>query len=266
MTWYDVIFTRDIPESLRVVIFGTPHLVWILICVVTTVMVYSLVARIGRQSKERAWRVTYWLGLACFPGWLVPVLFMCTFDTGDRWILNIPLHLCSASCLILPVAVLRRSKLLLNFSYGLGMPGAIMAIVTPGELYTHLAYVSIFYVFFNLTHLMIALVPLTAIAGGNLRPEWRYYPGTVAIGAALMVIVYPINKLLGTNYFFVNWPEPGSILELFAGFAGNPGYVFVLAVFAFSVVALLFALSSAIFRVKDRLSRSDATSVSLALA
>ena len=42
---------------------------------------------------------------------------------------------------------------------------------------------------------------------------------------AVAAVMYVFNKLAGTNYFFLNSPAPGSPLEWFARFLGNPGYI-----------------------------------------
>ena len=40
----------------------------------------------------------------------------------------------------------------------------------------------------------------------------------------IAVTVYVFDRLMGTNYMFLNWPLPGSPLEWFA-FLGRPGYL-----------------------------------------
>ena len=41
---------------------------------------------------------------------------------------------------------------------------------------------------------------------------------------AIAIPVYVFDVLTNTNYLFLNWPSPGSPLELFA-FLGRPGYL-----------------------------------------
>ena len=62
------------------------------------------------------------------------------------------------------------------------------------------------------------------VAGGELRPDTRRAPACLGIMLLIAVPVYVFDRLMGTNYMFLNWPLPGSPLEWFA-FLGRPGYL-----------------------------------------
>jgi uncharacterized membrane protein YwaF len=77
----------------------------------------------------------------------------------------------------------------------------------------------------------------------------------VGLGVVLMGIAYPVNKLTGANYFFVNWPERGTILETFGSVLGRSMHLPVLMVVAAAVMATMFALYSAVTALTRRSSK-----------
>jgi uncharacterized membrane protein YwaF len=137
----------------------------------------------------------------------------------------------------------------MNYAYSLCLPGSVAALIFPGEVYRHLSTYSVHFFLYNFSHVAIVVGCLMPIALGFFRPQWRYYLSSVGIGAALMGIAYPINKVLGSNYFFVNWPERGTILESFADIAGRSMYIPVLITVAATVIAILFAIWTLIAKI-----------------
>jgi hypothetical integral membrane protein (TIGR02206 family) len=238
---FDIMFTRQISPQWRWS-FGDPaHLTYIVLCLVGAVWALRALSRASRRRGEQAMR---WLAGAVFTMWIIPPLLMCLTDTGERWIDHLPLHLCSSACVLIPIGLTTRNQVLLNYAFGLSFPGAVAAILTPGEVFRSLSWAGFHYFLFNFSHLLLIVAGLGAIAVGWFRPSWRRYPAVLGIGLALMVVDYPINKWLGSNYMFVNWAEPGTVLETFADVAGTPGYVGLLVVFGAVVVALLYAVWS----------------------
>jgi hypothetical integral membrane protein (TIGR02206 family) len=234
---FDILFNRSIPEDMRWTWGDAAHIIYMVLTLAGTVLFLRWVSGLDDARAEKVMRN---LSIAVFFGWVIPPLLQVTTDTGERLINHLPLHLCSSACIIIPIALRTKNQVLLNYIYGLAFPGAIAAILTPGEMYRYLASVGAHYFLFNLTHWIIIVACLTPLVRGITQVEWRYYPSTVGIGLALMVVDFPLNKWLGTNFMFVNWAEPGTILETFQDLAGPFGYVLVLAAFGAVVVALLY--------------------------
>ena len=65
---------------------------------------------------------------------------------------------------------------------------------------------------------------LVSQAQQTIRPDTRRAPACLGIMLLIAVPVYVFDRLMGTNYMFLNWPLPGSPLEWFA-FLGRPGYL-----------------------------------------
>ena len=117
---------------------------------------------------------------------------------------------------------LRGGELTGQFLYAFCMPGAVCALLFPDwSAYPafHFMSVSSFAL-----HILLVGYTLMLVAGGELRPDTRRAPACLGIMLLIAVPVYVFDRLMGTNYMFLNWPLPGSPLEWFA-FLGRPGYL-----------------------------------------
>ncbi|MDR0849313.1 MAG: YwaF family protein [Propionibacteriaceae bacterium] len=244
---FNILFTQQVPESTLWTPWDPMQWVYLVLGILGIVLVLRWMTHVAPEKQSR---VVAFVAAVVFSMWIIPPVLQCITDTGERWIDHIPLHLCSSACILIPIGLLARNKPLMNYAYGLCLAGAVAAVVFPGELYRRLSTYSFHFFLFNFSHMCIIVACLAPIALGFFRPQWRYYLSSVGIGIALMGIAYPINKVLGSNYFFVNWPEKGTILESFANIAGRAMYIPVLIVVAGIVIALLFAIWTVITRVR----------------
>lgn len=142
---------------------------------------------------------------------------------GAFSVYQLPLHLCGLAVFFTLAHALRPGALLGNFLYGVCMPGAVFALLFPDwTAYPIWSFRSLTAL---LVHTLLAAYPLALVAGGTLRPDGRLLPRCFALLLALAAAVYGFDRLLGANYMFLLSPAPGSPLEWFAGFLGNPGYL-----------------------------------------
>ncbi|MDR1633895.1 MAG: YwaF family protein [Bifidobacteriaceae bacterium] len=242
--WFDLLFTRDAPRSTLWVWGNAAHWVYLTFGLVVTVWAVWALTKVRPESQNR---VIKWLAWSVFSIWIVPPALMCLTDTGEEWIAHLPLHLCTSAAILVPIGLLKRNQVLLNFGFGLALPSAVAALVFPGEMFRYLSSYSVHYFLHNIGHVLPVIACLAPIAMGWWRPSWRYYPATVGLGVALMAVAYVANKLLvKTNYFFVNWPERGTILESFGSVFGRQMYLPVLVVVAAMVIAVMFGIWSAV--------------------
>ncbi|MDR1514022.1 MAG: TIGR02206 family membrane protein [Propionibacteriaceae bacterium] len=246
---FDVLFTRDVSPELRWTWGDAAH--WVYMVASLVVVVFAL-RYLKRLPEDRHRKAILWLAGLAFSMWIIPPVILCVTDTGERWIEHLPLHLCSAACIIIPIGLLTRNKTVLGYVYGLCFPGAVMAIVTPGAMYRSLSYLGFHYWMYNVSHVILIVAGLAPIAMGWYKPSWRQYLPASGIGTAWLIVDYPINKLLDTNYLFVNIPEPGTPIAAMADLAGVPGYIGILAALAYTVIAALFAAWSLIAWVARR--------------
>lgn len=142
---------------------------------------------------------------------------------GAYTVYYLPLHLCGLAVFFTLGHALRPNALIGNFLYSTCMPGAVFALLFPDwTAYPIWSYHSLVAL---AVHALLAAYPLMLLAGGALRPEARWLPRCFALLLALAAAVYGFDRLVGANYMFLLAPAPGSPLEWFAGFLGNPGYL-----------------------------------------
>lgn len=142
--------------------------------------------------------------------------------SGNYTIGRLPLHLCAMAVYISFFHALRGGRLLGQFLYAFCMPGAAAALLFPDWSYypaLHFMTVSSF-----VLHILVFCYVLMQVSGGDIRPEGKNLPQCLGVMLAIAIPVYVFDVLTNTNYLFLNWPSPGSPLELFA-FLGRPGYI-----------------------------------------
>ncbi|MBR4081530.1 MAG: TIGR02206 family membrane protein [Clostridia bacterium] len=149
------------------------------------------------------------------------------------WRTGLPLHLCSAAGLLLPVMLLTGSRAAWHVTLFLGLPGGVLATVFPSILTTPYPYLT--RLSFHVLHGCLAAAPLLPLCMG-LRPSPL---GALQAGAFLTVlamIAAAVNHLTGSNYLFLNLPAPGTPLALLAR-GGVNAYRLHLAGIAAAVLA-----------------------------
>ena len=152
---------------------------------------------------------------------------------------NLPLHLCSMStviCCFLPF--IKKQKKWFEFVYYTGILGGCMAILTPqiNQFDGHISE----YVNYYSSHSLIILIPLYMYIyqGGQLtRLSWLRLFFNMTI---LVILVMPINFIIGSNYMYVA-ELPGVDNPLLIG--GWPYYILFGLVFVLLLAYLLYIIT-----------------------
>ncbi len=139
------------------------------------------------------------------------------------WGYTLPLHLCSLMCIILPIMTITRSRLLIEYSYAMGLAPAFMTLLTP-DVYFYPSF-SFIYIQSMLIHGVICFIPIFMVLGMGFRPDIKSLPKTIAMLVVFALMVIPINIATNGNYFFLRYPAPGSPMEVFAKYVGSPWYL-----------------------------------------
>lgn len=242
MTLFELFFTTHIPDALRYRSFTAPHLA-LLAAVCAGILTAAYVCGRLRASGRR--RI-----LLCFT-WALPCVYALRFTMFallDYYVEpqmglldRLPFHLCAMNAIVMPLAVVRKNKLLLNYMYAIAMPAAVAAMLTPAmSYYGNYFYFSWQLVFFFLDHGLMVLVPILAIRTGLFRPDVRTLPRVLGLFGAYAACMYLLNKLLDQNFLFLNYPDEGTVMAYFARYLGNPGYLLPLAALAAVVICLMY--------------------------
>ena len=189
--------------------------------------------------------------LLVFFTWALPCVYMLRFtvfllldlfvEPQMSLLDRLPFHLCSLNAIIMPIGIMSKNKILLNYMYAISLPGAAAAMLTPAmSYYGRYFYLSWQVVFFYLDHAIIVIIPILAVVCRVFRPDVKYLPRVMMLFLPYTAAIYIANKCLGENWLFLNYPDEGTVMAFFAGFLGNPGYLFALAALTAVIVLCMY--------------------------
>ena len=119
------------------------------------------------------------------------------------------------------------------------MPGALFALITPDI--GNATALSFYFLHLMAAHTLIVLIPLYMVSCGFFRPDYRWLPGVTLMLLVTMTPALLLNRLLGSNYFFINGPVKGTLTEQLAGWVGEDAYLLPMAALLAAVWAILYA-------------------------
>ena len=141
---------------------------------------------------------------------------------GFNWWGELPLQLCNINMILIPVAVLKKSRPLMSFCFFIAPLGALMALLMPGNGFDGYSLLLPRMLGYYGTHFMIVIEGLALATFGFFRPRLRDLPRTVLTILAIAFCIFLINLLLRwsglhpkANYFFSVETEGNFLLEIF---------------------------------------------------
>ncbi|MEJ8547959.1 TIGR02206 family membrane protein [Brevibacillus borstelensis] len=164
---------------------------------------------------------------------------------------TLPLQLCSISLLFCIAMLVRKSYRIYEFTYFLGLGGALQAMLTP-ELFYPFPHFRFFHFFLAHAAIILACLYMTWVA--EFRPTIRSYWKALAVLNLLLPIVLIANRMTGGNYMFVSQkPANPSLLDYLGPY---PWYILSLE----GVAALLFFLLYLPFYAQTKTERNPSQS------
>jgi len=143
---------------------------------------------------------------------------------GFNWWGELPLQLCNINMILIPIAVLKKSRPLMSFCFFLGPLGALMALIMPSLGFDGYSLLLPRMLGYYGTHFMVLIEGLAIVTFGFYRPKFRDLPLTVLAALLISFCIFLFNMLLRwtqlhpqANYFFSVETEGNFLLELFYG-------------------------------------------------
>ena len=182
---------------------------------------------------------------------------------GFNWWGELPLQLCNINMLLIPVAVLKKNRAMMSFSFFVGPLGALMALIMPGNGFDGYSLLLPRMLGYYGTHFMIFIEGLALACFGLYRPRLRDLPRTVLTILLISLTVFVIDLLLRwsglhpkANYFFAVETEGNFLLERFHRLLPYP-YLFLMPSLLILLpymllVTLPFELADRVRRKKDQ--------------
>lgn len=214
--------------------FGIEHSSWLL-----AMTIAGIIAAVSYRRLTRSKQILF---LKIFASCIVfseVARQMIYLLQGAYRIEYLPLHLCAVTELFCFLYAFRQDSVSREFLYWLGLPGALSALLFADWLWFPLWNFQSIQSFF--VHGAMSVFAILLLVSGESKPSLKGWPPTFAIATIFALPLFFLNKLWGTNFFFLNTPSPGSPLVIFEKIAGNPGYIGLLLVLVL-VVWILMAL------------------------
>ena len=141
---------------------------------------------------------------------------------GFNWWGELPLHMCNVNMLIIPIAVWRKNRALMSFSFYTGTLGATMALLMPSMGFAGYPIFMPRMLGFWGTHFMVLIEAIAIVAYGLYRPRFKDIPKTILTVVIVTFCIFLIDVFIRTtglnpraNYFFAMETEGNPVLEIF---------------------------------------------------
>lgn len=230
-------FESDLPSGIGVETFSSAH---VGVLSLSAIIIFCIIQLYRKQTVFGQRRIKMTIAalliMLYFSRWIWCAIFA---DLSFFMSMLLPLHLCSVSAVMGAAAVFSNNRLLKEFSYGIGLPGALTAMANP-NLGPYPLF-SFFFVEYNLTHILLILLPLLYVFGDGFRPDAKSLPESICLGAPFVILAVCVNRSIGSNYMFLNRIEKGTVLVLFDEWLGTPGYLIAVLGSIVIVWAILYA-------------------------
>lgn len=163
------------------------------------------------------------------------ILYLAGKGSGEfTWWGELPFHLCNINLILIPIAVMTRSRPLSAFCFFLAPLGALMAILMPGIGFDGYSLLLPRMWGYYITHYMILIGGLALCTFGLFKPEFSDIIPGMLMTYAVALFAFAVSALLRVsgvfpyaNYFFTFDPEGNPILELFRSWIPLP-YLYLL--------------------------------------
>ncbi len=159
-----------------------------------------------------------------------------------------PLHLCAVTEFACFYYAFRRDAISREFMYWIGLPGSLAALLFPDWLQIPLWNFQSIHSFG--IHGAMTIFAVLLLAGGESRPRIKGAVWTLGIMSVIALPLFFLNKIWNTNFFFLNYPSPGSPLTILQDIAGNPGYIALLVVLVLVIWIFMYLPWGISYRLK----------------
>lgn len=167
-----------------------------------------------------------------------------------EWSDLLSLHICHIDLILLVICLIKPNMALFSFCFLIGIPMALSVALFPGR--NHPAPGTARAVLFIMSHAMLVVGALYLSITERMKPTLRMY-GLIALFANIcLILVYFINRSLGTNFLYIMAAPEGTVLVSFEKFLGWPGYILTLDALALFLMLLMFGLGQILSKASER--------------
>jgi hypothetical integral membrane protein (TIGR02206 family) len=159
------------------------------------------------------------------------------YFTG-QWTIQtmLPLHLCSVLVWLGAYMLVTQSYTIYEFSYFLGIAGALQALLTPDVGIYGFPHFRFFQTMISHGAIILSAIYMTIVEG--YRPTWKSVIRVMVWMNVYMVVIGIVNWLIGSNYLFIaHKPETASLIDVLGPW---PWYILSLEAIGLVLCLLLY--------------------------
>lgn len=222
----------QMPEGVGFKLYDTTHLLWlglfVLLCVVS-VIVYRKLGTKQRNIMRIAIAVTV-IAMETIKNCVAAAI-------GDFGIGHLPFHLCGINVLLVTFCIFKRVRTVENFLYYIGIPGAMLALLTPD--WTNMPCNNFFHIHSFVIHMFLVLYPFVLVAGGDLIPDLKSMPKCILLLIGFAIPALILNIIFDQNFMFLMNTAGIGFLQIFEDIFGAHQWAFSILL---PIIMLIMAL------------------------
>lgn len=207
------------PEGVGFKLYDLTHILWLsffaLLCTVSVIIYRKL------NTKHRN---IMRIGIAVTVITLETAKNIVAFAVGDFGIGHMPFHLCGINVLLVTFCIFKRSKTVENFLYYIGIPGAMLALLTPD--WVKMPCLNYFHIHSFVIHMFLVLYPFVLVASGDLKPDFKSMPKCILLLIGFAIPALILNLIFDTNFMFLMDTAGIGFLQMFKDIFGAHQWAF----------------------------------------
>ncbi len=226
--------------------FGAAHNIALLLIVLLNVLLIWRVKGALERTKRTVAYVMAGFLWANEIGW-----HLWNALTG-QWTIQtmLPLHVCSLLVWTGALMLVTRNYSIYEFSYFMGIGGALQALLTPDLGIYGYPHFRFFQTYISHGLIITSAIYMTIVEG--FRPTWKSLLRVFVWMNIYMAVVFVVNMLIGSNYLFIaHKPPTASLLDLLPAW---PWYIAWEEVIGIVICLILYMP----FAIKDRRAKAKA--------
>ena len=225
------LYKTELPENGGFELFGACHVLWLIVIGIFSYWLGRFLSFVPRKKKERIYHI---LGMVLVGIALCRDIVLVVIDHFEPE--AYPLHLCNMAVWFAAIYLWTGNRFVGVVYVLLCLPAAALALVFPGWLvYPFWTFIHIYDFVY---HGLVVAVGWNIIYNRELIPDWKELWKPFSFGLVGYIVLYPINQMLGTNFWFLNIPSYQSPLAWIYELLGADWYLIGHFLFCGSVVIL----------------------------
>lgn len=211
------------------VLFGGQHLFVIALMVMLCIVLPITARGWDYQRKLAVSRILAIAMSVAAVGYVVIRILLGDFDRTT----DLPLDICNVTAFLMPFLMWTPSKKVHEILYFLVLAGTLQAVLTP-HLYN--GFPNFTFIKYWIVHAGLIVYVVFITTGFEFYPDWKSLRKAFIAIQIYMVLLFGVNYVLGSNYFYImEKPPVGSLLDYLGPW---PWYIVV----GEGLVLVLFAL------------------------